>query len=66
VYKITPTKDQLRMLKDGDRVTILKLLRESDKNVIQDLKKNTTIDMAYLKGISQTIDRLIELLEMPS
>lgn len=66
MYKIQPTKDQLKRLKGGDKDLILKLLNDSDKNIVRDMKLNKTIDMAFLQGASHVIDRLIELLTMPS
>ena len=64
MYKVKLNGLEKDAIRRGNFELLMEKLKESDENVIRDLKVNRD-NMPFLQGASHVIDRLIEILSVP-
>ena len=65
MYKRNLTQEEKERVRAGDTKLLLSILHDSDQIVTKELKQHKG-DVAFQQGVSHIIDKLIEVLKIPS
>jgi len=64
MYRLNLSREDLKRLRGGDKDTLIRLLEEQDLKIVEDLKKTSTANLAFLQGISFLADSLLTKLKV--